>query len=309
MALTEADIDEFIALIQKNADLRERVRRALIDGDLARITATLDQMAAEARAFRAELERFESETLARFDQVTAHADAQFDKVSGQFRAVDQRFAQVDERFDRVDQRFDGIDHRLDGVDQHLQGVDQRLDGIDHRLDSVDQHLQGVDQRLDGIDHRLDGVDQRLNRLEGKVGNLDGRQYEFNFRTNIGAHLGPRFRGARPISLADYAPLLNALDSGKLKDDEFQDALRLDLAILARDRAAPPAAEDALLALELSAVVDRGDVERARRRADILAGVGLPAVACVAGEAITRGAAEAARELDVAVLVDRPEPVD
>jgi hypothetical protein len=69
MALTEADVEEFIALIQKNAELRERVRRALLDDDFLRITATLDQMAAEARAHRAEMERFQAETREHFEMV------------------------------------------------------------------------------------------------------------------------------------------------------------------------------------------------------------------------------------------------
>jgi len=56
-----------------------------------------------------------------------------------------------------------------------------------------------------------------------------------------------------------------------------------------------------LALEVSATVDRGDVERAVRRAQLLTKAGLRTAPAVAGESITEGAQELAAQQQVLVL--------
>jgi hypothetical protein len=71
-------------------------------------------------------------------------------------------------------------------------------------------------------------------------------------------------------------------------------------VTGRPRLAPEAS-DVWLAIEVSARVDRGDVERARRRAGLLRRVGLRAVPVVAGEALTEGARHEAHRLAVAVV--------
>ena len=48
MAITAADVEEFIALVQRDASLRERVRKALIEDAFERIAAAMAQSAGEA---------------------------------------------------------------------------------------------------------------------------------------------------------------------------------------------------------------------------------------------------------------------
>jgi hypothetical protein len=59
--------------------------------------------------------------------------------------------------------------------------------------------------------------------------------------------------------------------------------------------------DLWLAVEVSAVIDRNDIERAQRRAAALRQAGYMAVAAVAGEQRTEGAEEAARLNGVVVV--------
>jgi hypothetical protein len=64
----------------------------------------------------------------------------------------------------------------------------------------------------------------------------------------------------------------------------------------------PAGEVWLVA-EVSVTIDREDVERVIRRASLLRQIGLTAVAAVAGDTLTEGAAAEARTAGVAVLQD------
>ena len=237
MAFTEADIDEFIALVQSNAGLRERVRRALVDDAFERIAATLAQSAEDDRKFREGMHEFRVTTEARFDA-------------------------MDERFDRVDQRFDRADKRMDGMDK------------------------------------------RFDRIEGQLGNLRGEVYEIRFSLNP-IRLTRHFRDVRPVFAGSYEPILEARDRELIGDADWEDLIRADTFALVRRRGDKT---DIIAVIELSRVIDQGDVDRARRRAAILNAAGVPAVGCAAGEAATEGARAAAGD-DVLLVLDRRDPVE
>jgi hypothetical protein len=88
----------------------------------------------------------------------------------------------------------------------------------------------------------------------------------------------------------------------LTDDECRDFLDLDLLVTGKLRDVP-AEPDVWLAMEISAVVDGKDVERALRRASLLRQAGYRAVPVVAGEKVTLGGKKAAREQNVVLLRD------
>jgi hypothetical protein len=118
MALTEADVEEFIALVQRDASLRERVRKALIEDAFERLAATMAQSAEDDRVFRAEMRDFQSDML------------NFQSEMREFQAT------TNERFESIDRRFDGIDQRFDGVDQRFDGVEKRLDRLEGEMGNL-----------------------------------------------------------------------------------------------------------------------------------------------------------------------------
>jgi len=82
----------------------------------------------------------------------------------------------------------------------------------------------------------------------------------------------------------------------LSPEEFRDLLQLDLLIRGRPRYREEAPE-VWLAVEISVVIDRRDVERALRRA------GYRAIPTVTGERMTEGAEEEAEAHKVLMLLD------
>ena len=86
----------------------------------------------------------------------------------------------------------------------------------------------------------------------------------------------------------------------LTEDEVVELTRVDVIVRGRPRAHPADAE-VWLAVEVSATVDRYDVERAQRRAAILRRAGYHAMPVVAGETVTRGGEESARAGNVVLL--------
>jgi hypothetical protein len=90
----------------------------------------------------------------------------------------------------------------------------------------------------------------------------------------------------------------------LTADELDEVFWLDLLARGRSRPTlPPVDQEIWVAVEVSAVVDRGDVERADRRAALLRKAGLRAIPAVAGEGLTQGATALLQDLPVVMILD------
>ena len=104
------------------------------------------------------------------------------------------------------------------------------------------------------------------------------------------------RKLRVISLQD----LEADLEKHLSARELQYLLPLDLLVRGRLRDVDTPTE-LLLAVEVSAVVDAGDVERALRRTKLLRKAGFRVVAAAAGEDVTEGGDTLARTASVLLV--------
>jgi hypothetical protein len=119
--------------------------------------------------------------------------------------------------------------------------------------------------------------------------------EIKYRDKAPAYFGRILRRARAVSFQELED-----DLEKLPDYERNDLLLLDLLVRGQARTQPDAPE-VWLAIEVSAVVDRNDVDRAQRRAAILRRAGYVAVPAVAGEETTKGGEATARAANVLLI--------
>jgi hypothetical protein len=141
-------------------------------------------------------------------------------------------------------------------------------------------------------------EERLARLTDTVGELKGDILELRYSRKAAAYFGRWLRRARVVEVNALEETLET----RLTDDEYADLLLLDVLVQGRLRALPDQPE-VWLAAEVSTVVDRGDVERARRRAAWLRQAGYLVIPVVAGERSTEGAQEEARTRHVVLLQD------
>jgi hypothetical protein len=159
-------------------------------------------------------------------------------------------------------------------------------GITVRPPEAQQRNVSMTQRM--ID-RQDTCYEKLVRYHDRL-------LETHFRDRAHAYFGRLLRKVQVVSLQD----LEEEFESRLDDREWEDVSLLDLVV--RGQAAQhPERPDILLAFEISAVIDRGDVERSLRRSALLRKTGFPVVSGVAGEYITQGALEAAQKERVFVV--------
>jgi len=189
----------------------------------------------------------------------------------------------------------------EGQQRLAETVAQLTAGLDQLSARVDQLTAGLDQLTATVAHLAEGQVRQGERLDGLVvqmGEMRGWALEQRYRTYAPAYFG---RFLRQVQLVHIGRLADALRE-RLGEGELAEVLLADLILTGR-LPAPTGPSAIWVVLEVSATVDRRDVERALRRAALLRQARYPAVAVAAGPAATAGAYGAASELGVAVLLD------
>ena len=141
------------------------------------------------------------------------------------------------------------------------------------------------------------TEQRLDIVVREQEKQRGDRLERQYREKPFAYFGRLMRRAQVVPLQE----LEAELEERLTDEEMNELRPLDLLVRGRLNRKDQPALELHLALEISAVVDRNDVERAKRRAAILRRAGYVTVSGVAGEATTQGGVESAQAEQVALF--------
>ncbi len=146
------------------------------------------------------------------------------------------------------------------------------------------------------------TEETLKRLVGDVSELKGWHTQWRFREYAFSYFGRWLRKAQVISLMDLKVDDAYYEEGKLSDAEYRELLALDM-LLRGHIGKGENARDVVVAVEVSYVIDKDDVERAHRRAELLRRLGFDAIGAVGGQGSLGDAEERARKLGLILTVD------
>jgi TolA-binding protein len=201
----------------------------------------------------------------------------------------------------VAQLAEGQQRLTDRLEQLTARVDQLTDRLEQLTARVDQLTVTVTQLTEGqqrLTDRLEQLTEGQRRLEVHMGEVRGWTLEQRYRTHAPAYFGRLLRQVQPVDVGRLAEVLRE----RLEERDLAEVLLADL-ILSGRLPTPPGPPELWVVLEVSATVDRGDVERAQRRAALLRQAHYPAVAVAGGGEATAGARQVAGDVGVALLLD------
>lgn len=139
-------------------------------------------------------------------------------------------------------------------------------------------------------------------MDHDLGELKDDILERRYRERAFAYFSPLVRRAHVVWGDELAALLEeAVEQGLLLQEEADEVALADVLVRGRRR------EDGTqvyLVVEVSWGVGISDVQRAGRRASLLAKTGTPTVPMVAGQWISEEAADLGRKMKVRQLIDR-----
>ena len=232
--------------------------------------------------------------LARLEEAQINLTAQICQLAA-------RMDQLTERMDQLTARVDQLAARMDQLTERMDQLTARVDQLAARMDQLTERVDQLTARVDQLAARMDELAEKMGRLTDKMGWMDGVLLELLYGKKVPGYFGRWLRRARAVDLDE---LWDALESA-LGHEETHDALMTDLVV--RGRVATLADRpEAYLIVEVSAVIDQHDVERAVWRAELFRRAGFPAIPAVAGREATGSARWLAEARGVAMLEDGKE---
>ncbi len=187
------------------------------------------------------------------------------------------------------------------TEERLGRLEAAVEALAEAQRRTEEQVASLVGAMGSLEKWLLAVVGDLDELARKVDDLRGFRREVEFAQKAHGLLGRVLRRTYVYARNELAALAaEALERGVLSPEDHQEILRADT-VLRGTRMDTD--EEVHLVVEVSAVVDPGDVERAVDRAGRLAKVLGPVLPAVAGERLTVGARERARELKVIEVTD------
>jgi hypothetical protein len=180
----------------------------------------------------------------------------------------------------------------------VRGLAETVAQLTARLDQLTATVARLAEGQERLSEGQERLSEGQQRLEVQMGEMRGWFLEQRYRTHAAAYFSRFLRQVQPVHIGRLADTLKE----RLEEGELGEVLLADLILTGR--LSQPAGPLAIwVVLEVSATVDRRDVERAQRRARLLRQARYPAVGVAAGTEATAGARRAASEVGVALLLD------
>jgi len=201
-------------------------------------------------------------------------------------------------FDRLAEAQARTEERLSQLAEAQARTEERLNQLAEAQARTEERMEEVAVALQDLATVQKEMAAILERFDTRVSDLKGWQLELRYQERAVAYFGPLLRRMRVVFPNEMEDELEA----HLSTEEFQDLLQLYFLVSGQPRYRPDAPQ-VWLAVEVSAVVDRHDVKRARRRAATLRRAGYRTIPTVAGERATAGAEEEAFAHKILLLQD------
>ncbi len=214
------------------------------------------------------------------------------------RELAEAHRQSEERLARLEATVQELVEAQRETTRQIQELRQGLEEVSRQIQELRQGLEEVSRQVHEVAQTVLRLTETVTRMDGTVGDIKGRLLEMAYRDKPYAYFG---RILRSIRIVPFTEIEDSLED-RLSREEVDDLLQLDILLRGRVRDHPERPE-VWLAVEVSSVVDKWDVERAKKRAALLGKAGLRAVPVAAGLQILPEAAHKAEIEGVTIITD------
>ena len=132
MALTAADVDEFIALLHQDVGVRTRVRDALVADEMRALQAVVARLADNQTATTVEVRRLDDALIA---------------LTGRVDQLAERMDQLTERMDQLAERMDQLAERLDQLTVEVRALQVEVAKLVRSLSLMEGRQGNMDGEL------------------------------------------------------------------------------------------------------------------------------------------------------------------
>ncbi|RKZ01495.1 MAG: hypothetical protein DRQ10_02020 [Candidatus Hydrothermota bacterium] len=173
---------------------------------------------------------------------------------------------VQKEFRPLVKRVDKMEKRLDRVESDVKVLKKDVKELKKDVRVLKQDVAGLKQDVAGLKKDVAGLKKDVKVLKQDVGKLKGESLERRVRDRSASYFGRVLKRIRLIDNNKLADMLeDAVDQGIISEDEKMQVLRADGVLKGKRK---EDGEEVWIVFEVSYVIDKHDIERARKRAAI-----------------------------------------
>ncbi len=162
----------------------------------------------------------------------------------------------------------------------VRGLAEAQRRTEERIDQLAEAQRRTEERLNELVRTVERLVVSVHTLQNQMSEVRGKVLEMDYRDKAASYFGSWTRKPRAVSINELWDVLEE----RLSQDEMDRLTRLDL-LIAGQMHPKWGSGDIWLAVEVSGVIDKHDIERAVERAGLLRKAGFRAVPVVAGHSM------------------------
>ncbi len=274
-----------------------RAIMALIDDRMAEVRVVredFDRLTATVRAL-AEAQRRTEERVNELAEAQRRTEERLERLEAIVEVLAEAQRRTEERLERLEAIVEALAEAQRRTEERVNELAEAQRRTEERVNELAEAQRRTEEQVRALAREMFMVKTDIKGLKDDMGSVKGRLLEMDYREKASSYFGRLLRRVRVLPLVEWLDELEA----HLSPEEVDEVWRLDLVVGGVLKEGP----EVWLAVEVSSVMDRNDVERAARRAELLRRLGRPVVAVVAGEEATEGGVEAAQSHRVALFQD------
>jgi outer membrane murein-binding lipoprotein Lpp len=195
------------------------------------------------------------------------------------------------KFDRMEKKVDRIEYKVDKLEERQTRSEERQDRLEKKVDKLEGDVFGLKQDVgtlkqdvgtlkqdvDILKKDVDTLKKDVATLKKDVAYLKGSDRERWYRDRAHAVFGRIILKGKPFEEKAAEILWDAYKRGQISKEERDEVLSADL-LWSGERDG----KFVVLVVEVSFTISQDDVERAKKRAEILRKLGILAIPVVGG---------------------------
>jgi chromosome segregation ATPase len=246
---------KFLKALKEDPEFAADVRALLLSEDLLNLPPKFDRM-------EKKIDRIEYKV---------------DKLEERTSRIEERQARSEERQVRLEERQARLEEKQDRLEKKVDKLEEDVFGLKQDVGTLKQDVDILKKDVDTLKRDVDTLKKDVDILKKDVAYLKGSDRERWYRDKAHAVFGRLVLKGKPFEEKAAEILWDAYKRGQISKEERDEVLSSDL-LWSGERDG----KFVVLVVEVSFTISQEDVERAKKRAEILRKLGILAIPVVGG---------------------------
>jgi chromosome segregation ATPase len=253
---------KFLKALKEDPEFAADVRALLLSEDLLNLPPKFDRMEKKIDRIEHKVDKLEERT-SRIEERQARSE--------------ERQVRLEERQARLEEKQDRLEKKVDKLEEDVFGLKQDVGTLKRDVDILKKDVDILKKDVDTLKKDVDTLKKDVDILKKDVAYLKGSDRERWYRDRAHAVFGRIILKGKTFEEKAAEILGDAYKRGQISKEERDEVLSADL-LWSGERDG----KFVVLVVEVSFTISQDDVERAKKRAEILRKLGILAIPVVGG---------------------------